>query len=380
MRRTAATLLICVLALVSIGLVMLAGVSTIRAQSLGGDPYYFIRRQLQWLVLAVPVLLLASRFDYHWLQRPWLQILLLVGTLAGLAAVFVPGLGIRLYGSARWIGFAGLRVQPSEFAKLSVVVMIAAWLDRIGWRVRNFIHGFAIPALALALILGLIIAEPDFGATALIGAFAFGIMLIGGVRLRYLVFSGLVALALFSLMVWMDPVRLNRVMAFWDAEGNLAVAHQLRQSRAALASGGFFGVGLANSIQKHLYLPEAHTDFIFAIIGEELGFVGALAVLLLFAVIVFCGAKISAQAPDVFGQLLAFGMTLIIGLQAVINIGVVTGLMPTKGLALPFISYGGSSLVASMLAVGILLNVLKHVEMAARHNHTSPIKNSVRRL
>lgn len=380
MRKTAATLLFSVVVLVVLGLIMLASVSTVRAQALSGDPYLFLRRQIFWLALAAPLAVLVAHFDYHWLQRRWVMGLLLLVTIAGLTAVFIPGLGVRLYGSARWIRIGGLRMQPSEFAKLAVIMLSAAWLDRIGWRVRRFREGFLIPICLLGLIAGLLFLEPDYGAMALVGALAFAIMLAAGVRLRYLMGAAVLGMLLFALLVLHDPVRRGRVLAFMDADGHAAISHQLVQSKAALIRGGLLGVGLGNSIQKHLYLPEAHTDFIFAILGEELGLIGTLSVVLLFTLLFFCGIQISARAPDTFGKLLAFGMTLLLGLQAMVNIGVVTGLLPTTGLALPFISYGGSSLLVSMVAVGLLINILKHVEMANQHKHTRPIRNAVRRF
>lgn len=380
MRKTALTLVSIVGFLVALGLVMLASASFARGEAMAADPYYFISRQLRWLATGLLLAMLASQFDYHWLRKGAVPLLLAVFTLLLLGMVFVPGVGERIHGSARWVRLGPFGFQPSELAKFNIVILMSYWMDRVGRRAPLFWRGFVPAFLGLGVFLALIFVEPDYGSTVLVGAVALAIMLAAGARVRYILATSLLGLIGFAVMVRYNPVRFGRIMAFVRPDTNPAVAHQLLQSKTALVRGGLTGVGLGNSIQKFYYLPEAHTDFIFAIIGEELGLIGAGAVVLCFAGLTFAGMIISAKAPDPFGKLLAFGMTVMLSLQALINIGVVSGTLPTKGLALPFISYGGTSLVVSLAAVGVLLNVARHVDLASEHSHTRMIKDAVHRF
>jgi len=255
------------------------------------------------------------------------------------------------------------------------VLGFSAWLCRIGRRVGTFRDGVLYPVIGMGMTAALIMGEPDYGTTFLIGCVAVVLLFTAGVKIRYL--AGLVTLGVggFAAMVAQDEVRRGRVLAFLMPDKYPTVAYHLDQSKIAFIKGGAFGVGLGDSIQKHLYLPEAHTDFILAIIGEELGLIATGMVVLLFAAILFCGVTISLRARDAFGRLMAMGLTTSIVLQAAINVGVVTGCFPTKGLPLPFISYGGSSLVASVAMVAVLLNIAKHADEQGEDEHTRSIKN-----
>ena len=374
MRRASSALVGIILVLLSLGIVMLASTSSVRAAAAFNDPQYFLWRQLAWLFIGVLVAVAVARFDYHWWRKRIVVIPLLVVSLALLLLVLHPGIGVRVGGSSRWLRLGPFSLQPSEFAKFGVVIVLSSWMAMVGRRVRAFKEGLLVPLGGLGLVLLLLIREPDFGTTLLTGVVGMLIMFVGGTRVGYLVVSGVAGVCCFALAVMKDPVRLNRILAFVLPERYPATAYHLAQSKYAFINGGWFGVGLGNSIQKHLYLPEAHTDFILAIIGEELGFIATALVVLLFAGIVVCGMAISLRAPDGFGRLLAFGFTVLITLQAAINVGVVTGCLPTKGLPLPFLSYGGSSLVSTLAGVGVLLNIAHHAEQQ-EDEHTRPIKD-----
>lgn len=371
-------LIVIVMALLSLGVVMLASTSNVKAEATFGDPYYFLKKQLLWLAAAAAAALAASRFDYHWWQK--LAPPLAVVSIVLLVLVFAPRVGVRIGGSRRWLRLGPLSLQPSEIAKVALVIVLSTWMARIGRRAKQLVPGLLVPAAGMGVALGLLITEPDFGTTLLVGMVGMLILYAGGTRLSYLAVTSVLGLAVFIMAVLQDPVRMGRVMAFLMPEKYPATAYHLAQSKVAFIRGGLFGVGLGNSIQKQFYLPEAHTDFILAIIGEELGFVATCGVLALFLGMLICGLIVSFRAPDPFGRLLAFGLTVMIALQAAINIGVVTGCLPTKGLPLPFISYGGSSLIGSLAAVGILVNIARHAAATRQDEHTRPIKDRTHRL
>ena len=358
-----------VLLLLALGIVMLASASSVKGADVHTDPTYFLKRQVVFLAVALIAGWLAARVDYHAWQRHW--ILLAALSAALLLIVLIPHIGVKIGGSRRWLKLGGFSFQPSEFAKLAAVVMLSAWMTQAGRKASRFIEGIAKPGAMLAVLLGLIFAEPDFGTTILIAAVGFALLFVGGARPRYLAVTGTLGLAGFVVAVMHDPVRMGRILAFLMPEKYPAAAFQLGQSKVAFVLGGFGGCGLGESIQKRFYLPEAHTDFILAIIGEELGLVATVLVVALFAGVFACGMTIASRARDLYGRLLATGLTLTLVLQAVINVGVVTGCMPTKGLPLPFISYGGSSLVASTIAVGILISIARQGIPDDRHpGHT----------
>lgn len=378
MRKISSALIVIVVLLLSIGVVMLASTSSVRGTVAFDDPYHFLKRQLAWLVVAIGAGLGASKFDYHWWQKIALPLAVL--SLVFLALVFVPGIGVEVGGSRRWLHAGPFSVQPSELAKLAVIIGLSAWMTHIGRRAATFRAGLLYPVVGLSAVLGMLILEPDFGTTLLTGAVGMLILFAGGTRFGYLVVTSVLGGCGFVLAVMRDPVRMGRILAFVMPEKYPATAYHLAQSKVAFIRGGLFGVGLGNSIQKQFYLPEAHTDFILAIIGEELGFFVTLLVILLFLGVMLCGLVISFRAPDPFGRLLGFGITMMITLQAAINVGVVTGCLPTKGLPLPFISYGGSSLVASVVCVCILLNIAWHYEAGGDDDHTRWIKDRAHRF
>ncbi len=357
MRRVDTLLRVVTLSLVLIGLVVLYSTSSARTV----DPQFFLRRQTTWLlVIGLPSFYLVSKLDYHiWKRFAW-PLLGICSLL--LVLVLIPGIGIRVKGSARWLGYGPFRIQPSEFTKIAVIAGMAAYMSRYGRQGGHFLKGFAYPLAGLGVIALLLILEPDYGATLIMGAIGVAIMFAGGTKLSYLATLIAVGLGGFAALVFHNPVRLGRVKAFLFPELYPDQAYHLTQSLYAFHLGGLMGVGPGNSMQKRFYLPEAHTDFIYAIIAEEFGLVGSLAVLLLFVMYVFCGMMISFRATDSFGRLLGFGITMMIGLQAAVNIAVVTGMAPTKGLALPFISYGGSNLITSLVMTGVLLSIARGSE------------------
>lgn len=375
MRKTSSAMVAIVLALLSLGIVMLASTSTVKGAASFGDPHYFLKRQLIWLFLSLIASVVVVRFDYHWWQKAVIP--LAAGTVVLLVMVFVPGIGLKVGGSHRWIRLGLLSFQPSELAKFASIVAMSAWMTQAGRKAQHFKEGFIIPMSGLGVVICLTMMEPDFGTTLLIAAVSMLIMFAGGSRFSYLFASGLLGLSGFILAIMRDPVRLKRITAFLWPDQFSSGAYHLTQSKIAFELGGLFGKGLGNSLQKHLYLPEAHTDFILAIIGEELGFVATLFVVLLFLGLLICGMIVTFKAPDQFGKLLAFGITMMIVLQAAINIGVVTGCLPTKGLPLPFISYGGSSLFMATMGICVLINIAQHAgDEEHLDGHTRVIKDN----
>lgn len=380
MRKTSSALIGLVVVLLSLGVVILASTSSVRGTAAFNDPQYFLKRQLAWLAVSLFAGLACAKFDYHYWRRlaPFLGIM----SVLLLIAVFLPGIGWTSGGSSRWIRIGPLTLQSSEVAKFSIVVGMASWLSHIGRRVDFFIEGLVIPVGGMAVIVGLIFAETDLGTSVLIAMVCVVMMFVAGTRVSYLLPTTFIGLFAGVLFIMQNELRWQRVMAFLHPEDPeyIEKAHQLIQSKIAFVNGGWSGVGLDNSMQKHLYLPEAHTDFIFAIIGEELGFVASLSVVLIYIGLLVCGMIISFSAKDLFGKLIAFGLTVTIVMQAFINIAVVTGSAPTKGIALPFISYGGSSLIMSMATIGVLLNIAIHSGVGRKDKHTMPIKDKLRRL
>lgn len=379
MWKTPTVLILMVLFLLALGIVMVSSTSGIKAAALYDDPNYFVKRQALWLLIAVVVGALTCKMDYHY-WRP-LALVCLVASVGLLTLVLVPGIGSKIGGSRRWFHLGILSVQPSELAKFSLVLVLAWWMAREKWHVREFWRGAMVPLVMLGLVVGLIFIEPDFGTALLCGVVGLAILYAGGTRTAYLAVFAALGFSGFVVAVMRDPVRMNRIVAFLNPEQYAQTySFQLLNAINAFIAGGPMGVGLGGSIQKHYYLPEAHTDFIFAIIGEELGAAATLAVVLMFAGLFICGLRISLRAPDTFGRILAFGITLMITLQAVINIGVVIGLLPTKGLPLPFISAGGSSLIISLLEIGVLYNIALHARSRVGDTETQAIKDRVHKF
>jgi len=381
MRKVLTTLCLAVLSLVVFGLVSVASASSVRAATLRGAANYFTVRQLIWSLMGAVGAIVASRVDYHIWRRRDMQILLGAAIVLALSLVLIPGIGEKINGSRRWIRLPYFSLQPSEFAKLGVVILLSAWMDAIGWRAKQFVKGFLVPCVGLAIVLGLLMLEPDFGATFVTAAIAGSLLFVAGTRLIYLISVSFAGLAGFAFMIMRDPVRMERIHAWTSGpDGGSRAAHHVKQSILAFVNGGVSGVGLNNCIQKHFYLPEAHTDFIFAIAGEEFGLVGTLGVVLLFVTVLVCGIWISMQSCDRLGRLIAFGLTMLLVFQATLNIGVVIGALPTKGLALPFISYGGTNMLAAMVAIGVLVNIGRHAEETELDAHAQLVRNAAQRI
>ena len=332
------------------------------ARDAHGDVYFFIKRQALWLGIGLTVLIGAALIDYHfWYHTWWLWFLLALGTLA---LCFVPHLGMRINGSRRWVGAGPITFQPSEIAKIAAVFFLAWWFVRFESRNRNLIFSFVIPLVATALLISLIITEVDLGTSALIGATTLVMMFVAGTNPILLGAFFATALGGFIFTVTCVPERMNRLLAFLHPE-NYKQDAGLQQMQALIAwgSGGMEGLGLGHGRQKMLYLPYAHTDFIFPMIGEELGLRVSLLVVFLFIVIIVCGMMIALHAKDRVGMLLGCGIVTLLGLQAAVTIGVTTSLLPNKGLPLPFISYGGSNLAACLFGIGILLSIYRQAKL-----------------
>jgi cell division protein FtsW len=352
MRRTISLFIAIVLILVTLGVLVLASASSAKYDDAG----YFVKRQLLWLVLSFCAAGVTARFDYCYFKK--LAIPLSFIALVLLVLVRIPGIGKIINGSYRWLKVGPITIQPSEIAKVAVIVLFSWWLARNQRRIDELRRGILIPFAMLGAFALLLVIEPDFGTTMLVSSVAVSMMFLGGVSIAPLLITGLVGLLGIVFMIFQNPERMSRILAFLDPQKyEKDKAWQLINSLRAFAGGDVAGVGFGNSMQKYNYLPEAHTDFIFPIIGEELGLVASLVVVLMYALLFVLGLRIALNARDDFGRLLAFGITLMVTLQALINFAVVTGCVPTKGLALPFISYGGSSLVVSGVMVGILVNV-----------------------
>lgn len=342
------------ISLILFGWVILYSASAVMAESRFGDQYFFLKKQMMWSFLGLAAMLAAWRVNMGFVQRSARP--LFVGVLVLLVAVLF--VGHEVGGGKRWLRLAGFGFQPSELAKLGVVLVLADFLDRRKSRLTEFKSGFVPPMLLVGLVLGLVALERDLGTPLLIGVASVGMIYLAGARYRHLFLIALSAAPLVGYALFAVPYRRQRLFAFldpWkDAQGT---GYQLVQSLMAIGSGGFWGRGSGESTIKLHYLPEAQTDFIFAILSEELGFIGSAALICIFFYLVHRCFRVALQASHWFESLLAAGVSLLLGVQAMINLGVVTGLLPTKGIPLPFISFGGSSMLVTMAAVGLVLNV-----------------------
>jgi cell division protein FtsW len=376
-RKSAYIVFLAVLGLLVIGIVMLFSTSAFARDS-HGDVYFFIKRQAMWFGVGLVICIFAALIDYHLWQRTWWLWFALA--LAALALCYVPHIGMRLNGSRRWIGWGPFTVQPSEVAKLAVIFFLAAWFSRYEKTDRKMLLGFILPLAIISLPAALVLGEVDLGTTALLGTTAFVVMFVAGVNPVWLGIVSLTGLGALLIVATRISERMGRLSAFLHPQ-HFKEDAGLQQMQALIAwgSGGMEGLGLGNGRQKMLYLPYAHTDFIFPIVGEELGLRFSLLVVFLFVVIIVCGTMIALHAKDRFGLLLGCGVVSLMALQAAVNIGVTTSLLPNKGLPLPFISYGGSNLVACMFGIGLLLNIYRqgileppHVKRATMHARVMP--------
>ena len=349
-------LLFVTITLALVGLVMMFSASAVMAGKKFDDSWYYLKRQLVWLTFGLMLLHVVSRIDYIWWKR--LSFLLLGLVAVSLVMVLLPSIGEAKHGARRWLLVGPVSVQPAEMAKLVIVIYLAAYLARKEDRLQHFSTGLLPPLLIIGIISGLVLKEPDLGTVVVLGLVTGGLLFVGGARLSHLLTTALCAIPIGLALILTSDYRRPRLMAFLNPGSDPENAgHQITQSFLAFGSGGLFGVGLGEGKQKLLFLPEPHTDFVLALVGEELGFVGTSVIIFLFAVFVIRGFQISTRARTPFGRYLGIGVTTLIGIQALINACVVTGLLPTKGLTLPFVSYGGSSLVVSLTGVGILLSI-----------------------
>jgi cell division protein FtsW len=355
--KSAYILFLAVLGLLVIGIVMLFSTSAYARDS-HGDVYFFIKRQAIWIGIGLVGCIFAALVNYQFWQKTWW--LWFAVALAALALCYIPHIGMRINGSRRWVGYGPITFQPSEFAKIATIFFLAAWFARSEKPDGNVLSGFIIPLAIISVPAALVLGEVDLGTTALIGTTAFVVMFIAGTN--PLLLGGLAVAGLGGLLVVATQIseRMGRLSAFLHPQTYKDDAGlQQMQALIAWGSGGMDGLGLGNGRQKMLYLPYAHTDFIFPIIGEELGLRFSLLVVFLFVVIIVCGIMIALHARDRFGLLLGCGIVSLLALQAAVNIGVTTSLLPNKGLPLPFISYGGSNLAACMFGIGVLVNIYR---------------------
>lgn len=343
-------LLFAVFSLTTFGVLMVYDASSVSALRDFGDKYYFLREQAKWLIFGAFAFLVASIFDYRRLYN--FSPFLLLATIVLLATVFIPGIGVKAYGASRWLNFRLFTLQPSELTKLTLVIYLSAWFSS---KEKGRFLAFA---LLCGLLLGLVVIQPDMGTAIILAAVAVILYFLSGapiwhfIALLPVLFAGAVAL------IRIAPYRFQRIITFFNPNADpLGASYHLRQILIALGSGGIFGLGLGQSRQKYEYLPESMTDSIFAIIGEELGFLGSTVLILIFLFIIWRGFKISQKAPDNFGKLLAAGITSWLGVQAFMNLAAMVALIPLTGIPLPFISYGGSSLVVALVGVGIIFNI-----------------------
>ncbi len=345
---------ITVIMLLSLGLVMVFSASSVMGLADAGNPYHYVQRQTILAVLGLVLMFVLMKLDYHMFKTLALPGLVLSFIL--LVAVLFVGTGTG--GATRWMRIAGFNLQPSEVAKLVMVNYVAVYLSTKRDKARKFFSGLLPILLITAAQFVLILLEPDFGTGLALVFTMLVVLFAGGVHLGQLAMVGALAAPVFVYVVMMKEYRLRRLFAFLDPWADPTdTGWNVIQSLLAIGSGGLFGLGLGKSKQKFSYLPEHHTDFIFAILCEELGFLGGATVLVLYAIIAWRGLRIAMRAPDLYGTLLAIGITSMLSFQALLNIGVVTGSLPVTGIPLPFISHGGSSLLMSLAGVGILLNI-----------------------
>ena len=346
--------------LLGVGLMAIASAGVSYGNVRFSDPYYFFKEQLIGLIVGIALLFVYERIPYTFWKKLVLPIFLTA--LGLLVLVFVPGFGTTVYGAARWVDLGIISFQPSEVMKLAIILYLAAWLSRRGERhTRDFYEGF-LPFLMILMVVGfLIIKQPDTGTLGLIFCISLAIFFVSGASLVHLFGLVLGALAFLAVLIKMAPYRMQRFLVFLNPEHDpLGAGYQMTQALLAIGTGGWFGVGLGHSRQKFNYLPEPVTDSIFAVLSEEVGLFGVTLVILLFTAFLWRGMYIAKHAPDMFGKLLATGITAWVVCQAFINIAAISGLIPLTGIPLPFISFGGTSLAILMAAVGILLNVSRH--------------------
>ena len=338
---------------------MVYSASAIWAEYKFDDSFFFAKRQMLFAVVGIIAMFFIMNIEY-WTWRSWSKVILIVCFVL-LVLVLIPGIGNVRNGSRSWIGIGAFSVQPSEFMKLAMIAFLSKFLSEKQKQITSFKEGL-LPSLGLVFTaFGLIMLQPDFGTGMVMVGTCIVMIFIAGAKIKHFVFLGLLGVAGIVGLIASAPYRMKRITSFMDPwQDPLGSGFQMIQSLYAIGPGGLFGLGLGESRQKFFYLPEPQTDFIFAIIAEELGFIGGSFVLILFSLLLWRGVRVALGAPDLYGSLLATGIIAMIAIQVMINIGVVTGLMPVTGITLPFLSYGGSSLTLMLMAVGVLLNISRY--------------------
>lgn len=352
-------LIIITFTLLMIGLIMVYSASAVWAEYKFDDSFFFAKRQMLFAGVGIVAMFFIMNVDY-WTWRTWAKVIIIVCFVL-LIFVLIPGIGNVRNGSRSWIGIGAFSIQPSEFMKIAMIAFLAKFLSENQKKITSFKNGL-IPALGIVfLAFGMIMLQPDLGTGTVMVGTSVVMIFIAGARIRHFVLLGLLGLGGFIGLIASAPYRIKRITSFLDPWSDpLGSGFQIIQSLYAIGPGGLFGLGLGESRQKFFYLPEPQTDFIFAILSEELGFIGGSLILLLFALLLWRGIRIALGAQDLFGSFLAVGIIAMIAIQVMINIGVVTGLMPVTGITLPLLSYGGSSLTLMLIAIGILLNVSRY--------------------
>jgi len=349
-------------ALLIFGLIMIASAGVAYSKTRFGDSYFFFKRQLLGVSIGLIVLYFTQKINYNFWKKISFPMFAL--SIVLLILVFVPGIGAKIYGASRWIQIGSLSFQPAEMLKLFLIIYLAAWLETRGARVKDFFEGLIPFSVIVAVVSFLLIKQPDIGTLGVVVLISSSIFFVGGSKISHIalmIFGGFSAL---FLLIKMESYRMNRLLVFLHPELDpRGIGYQINQALLAIGSGGIIGVGLGHSLQKFNYLPEPVGDSIFAIIGEELGLIGCLILLALFVILAVRGLWIAKKSPDIFAKLVATGIVAWIFFQAVINISAITGLIPLTGIPLPFISYGGTSIVFLMAGIGILLNISKQIKI-----------------
>lgn len=347
-----------VLMLTAIGIIMVYSASSVLAFKKFGTDYFFLKKQALFAIAGLIALVGFRHFPYRYFKI--MAYPLLIFALILLGAIFIPGLGYSAGGSARWLRFGGLTVQPSEFARLSMIIYLSYSIEKKGENLSNFYIGFLPHVIVLGIFTALLFLQPDFGSVVILAAITWVMLFVGGVRILHLIPSVLLLLPFAYLYMVSAEYRVKRLMSFWDPwQYSADEGYQIVHSLMAFGTGGIWGAGIGKGYQKLYYLPEPHTDFIFSVIGEELGLLGVFIILVMYSLILWRGIKIAKNTDDNFGTFLAAGITSAMGIQVCINMGVTLGILPTKGLTLPFLSYGGTSLLVNMASIGILMNIGK---------------------
>ena len=351
-------ILISTLSLNIIGLIMIYSSSSIWAEYKFNDQFRYLKYQTLFMIVGIILIKIISKIDLNFIKKRSNTLIFICLTL--LVLVLIPGIGKIRNGSRSWFGIGSLGIQPSEFMKIALIIFTAKYLEKNKKEMKSIKNGVMPILLMTILVFGLIMLEPDLGTGVIITVTIIAMMFVSGVKMNFFVFMGVLGLLGITGLIIIAPYRINRILSFIDPwKDPLGTGFQIIQSLYAIGPGALFGLGLGNSRQKHFYLPEPQTDFIFSIIYEELGFIGASIIVLLFAFITFEGFRVARKQNDLFKKYLAFGITFSLAFQSSLNLMVVVGLIPVTGVTLPFLSYGGSSLLISMISIGILLNISK---------------------